>query len=71
MPLYVWNCGECKVDTEVKRGIDEMDTPPDACSQCGSKKLSFVIRPPVSGVKGFILEGGGWHDDMYNGRRPK
>lgn len=74
MPMYTWCCETCDADTEVKRSFDDIDLGPDnGCHVCGSSdKLRRVIRLARSkGVKGFILEGTGWHDTEYTKNRSR
>lgn len=71
MPTYIWFCDSCKTDTEVERKMADYEVPPDdGCAQCKSKDLKSVIRPK-KGVKGFILNGYGWHDQEYTATRSR
>lgn len=44
MPTYVYRCGECETEEEVRHGIKSSYDAP--CSGCGSGDLSRVIFPP-------------------------
>lgn len=70
MAVYIWECQSCKEDTEVERKMADYDVPPDEPCKCGAQNFKQVTRPKKN-VKGFILEGGGWHDDLYTAHRPK
>jgi putative FmdB family regulatory protein len=66
VPTYSWECEACNEITEVVRKFDEMDVGPAWCSACQQTTLRRVILGPRSSkVKGYILEGGGWHADEY------
>lgn len=73
MPTYSWFCRTCDQDTECTRPSKDIDLKPDnGCVSCGSTAhLERVIRPKPSKVKGFILEGGGWHDTDYTKTRSR
>lgn len=57
---YIWECPS-QHHTEVDRKVVDIEIgPEDGCEVCKSKDLKRVILLKESGVKGFILEGGGW-----------
>lgn len=67
--LYSWKC-KCGEITEVVRSMKDIDVPPDACENCGHMDLvRTIIVDPKS--KNFVLNGGGWHDNLYTKTRSR
>lgn len=66
MPLYTWKCADCLKDTVVSRPMSEYNKAPDECSNCASVNMSRIIVPLDSGVRGFVLNGDGWHHTEYS-----
>lgn len=60
MPVYVYECRECRHNLEEIQRFDEK--PPEACPACGAKK-SLERR---MGVSNFQLVGSGWSKDGYS-----
>ena len=70
--IYIWLCNTCGTDTEVERKVADIELAPDAgCSKCGDTAHTERVIRLKKGVKGFLLEGGGWHDDCYTGTRSR
>lgn len=65
---YVWECLDCKKESEVIAKVDDRNIPPKGgCPICASSNISRVQIPQrPKGVKGFVLEGHGWHDQDYS-----
>lgn len=62
--IYPWMCLKCEQVTDAERRLADMDQPPACCDTCGHPELKrIVVRP--KGLKGYILEGGGWHHNSY------
>lgn len=68
---YTWECQDCKHDTIVERKVADIDVPPEACEACQKTDLKRVIRVSNNRTKGFILEGGGWHDNLYTSTKSR
>ena len=69
--IYVWKCKACSTETEVERKMADIEAGPDnGCSACNSADLERVIQVKKN-VKGFLLNGGGWHDDNYTSTRSR
>ena len=62
---YSWLC-EDGHETEVERKLADIDVAPERCSACTKVPNKRIILVNKSGVKGFILEGSGWHNDNYS-----
>ncbi len=69
--IYSWECQQCQQVTEVTRKVADIDVGPEGGCECGGKELKRVILPRNNGLKGFILEGRGWHDDLYTKNRSR
>jgi len=59
MPIYVYECEECKVTIEELQKFSD-DALTD-CEECGSENsLHRMVE-----VSSFVLKGGGWYKDGY------
>jgi putative FmdB family regulatory protein len=70
MPTYLYKC-KCGATTDVVRAMKDIDLPPDnGCESCGSREISrqIVVDPKA---KNFVLNGGGWHDNLYTKTRSR
>lgn len=66
MPLYLWIC-DCGEEIEHHASIENRDVPPNSCPTCcGIDLKREPFNRPSRGSKGFVLEGHGWHDQLYN-----
>ncbi len=65
--IYNWQCANGH-QTEVERRLADIDVAPTCCIEfdCPCVPDKRVVVGNKSGVKGFILEGDGWHADCYN-----
>lgn len=68
MPMYVWECVDCKTQVEITRPISRIDEAPDGpCEKCDNACYTRIVYPPrITKAKGFILNGSGWHDTEYS-----
>lgn len=66
--IYVWQCTNAH-NTEVQRSVANIDVPPEKCEACEATELTRIIVRP-NNVKGYILEGGGWHENLYTKNGP-
>ncbi len=58
MPIYEYECQNCKFYTEVIQKIS--DAPLTKCPSCGKEKLVKLISAPV-----FRLKGSGWYETDF------
>jgi putative FmdB family regulatory protein len=59
MPLYLYECDNCKHPVELLQKYT--DAPPDVCLECGAAEcMKRIIGRP-----NFELKGGGWAKDLY------
>jgi len=58
MPIYEYECQNCKKHFEYTQGIKEPKK--ETCEECGGS-LDRLISP-----SGFVLKGGGWYKDLYS-----
>lgn len=68
--IYTWLCNKCEHRMEVERSMANIDVGPDECEKCNQADFKRVITAK-KGLKGFQLNGGGWHSDNYFKTRPK
>lgn len=64
MPIYGYNCKECKNEYEVfytSRSACEREEPAEKCPKCGSTKKARAVPKRT----GFVLKGKGWYKDGY------
>jgi putative FmdB family regulatory protein len=62
MPIYEYECQNCRRITEYMQSISEQ--PKRECEHCGGA-LEKLISPSA-----FHLKGGGWYKDLYASQRP-
>ena len=62
MPLYEYECKQCRRRTEKIQKFS--DAPLTECPHCGGQ-LEQLIHPPAVSFKG-----GGWHADLYSSSKP-
>jgi putative FmdB family regulatory protein len=60
MPIYIYECQECKSETEELQKFS--DPPLEKCPKCGKLALKRKM-----GASSFHLKGGGWASDGYSG----
>ncbi len=58
MPIYEYECPDCKFYTEVIQKIT--DKPLARCPSCGSRRFKRLISAPV-----FRLKGSGWYETDF------
>lgn len=59
MPIYEYECLNCKHEFEHIQGVN--DTPLKKCPQCGKNKAQKRVSKGA-----FQLKGGGWYADGYS-----
>ncbi len=60
MPIYEYNCQECRQTFEEwQKGFEEREIP---CPVCGGKSTRLISN------SSFILKGSGWYVTDYSGR---
>jgi putative FmdB family regulatory protein len=62
MPIYEYECQNCKFYTEVIQKIS--DAPLTKCPSCGKEKLQKLISAPV-----FRLKGAGWYETDFKSEK--
>jgi putative FmdB family regulatory protein len=58
MPIYEYECENCKFYTELLQKIS--DPPLTKCPSCGKNKMKKLVSAPV-----FRLKGGGWYETDF------
>ncbi|NLX19946.1 MAG: zinc ribbon domain-containing protein [Desulfobulbus sp.] len=58
MPVYEYECGECKKIFEIQQRI--ADAPVSVCPECGGNVKKLIS------MSSFQLKGGGWYADGYS-----
>jgi predicted nucleic acid-binding Zn ribbon protein len=65
--IYTWKCKNCAKVAEVERRVADIELQPDeACCAAPDRQRTIILK---KGVKGFVLEGRGWHDTEYSSTR--
>jgi putative FmdB family regulatory protein len=62
MPIYEYECPDCKFYTEVIQKIS--DKPLARCPSCGSRRFTRLISAPI-----FRLKGSGWYETDFKSDR--
>jgi putative FmdB family regulatory protein len=62
MPLYEYECKQCKRRTEKIQKFS--DAPLTECPHCGGPLEQLIHAPAVS------FKGSGWHADLYSSAKP-
>jgi putative FmdB family regulatory protein len=63
MPIYEYECADCRRLTEALLKIGEKE--PRKCPHCGGKLSRLISRTS------FQLKGGGWYKDLYASSKPE
>lgn len=62
MPIYVYECADCKNEEEVLQKLS--DAPMSECPKCGSKNVAKQLT-----AAGFALKGAGWYATDFKGSK--
>lgn len=71
MPIYSWECADCKGATDVMRNSSDIDKVPELCEHCPSTQFTHRLIARPTGCKGFILvdSGYGWPSHGFYSQR--
>lgn len=66
MPLYEWECADCKKITEVINSFKDSEVPPEKCSSKDCVNVDPTKFKKLIGSTNFQLMGRGWASDGYS-----
>jgi len=65
MPVYVYECPNCKSTWKIEYKVEERDIWTHLCNKCNTKDMSHVMKRIIAPTS-FILKGSGWAKDGYS-----
>jgi putative FmdB family regulatory protein len=70
MPVYEYQCPQCKSTIEINQSIKDMPLTKYPCHICWVDDVTSFMRRIIS-RSSFVLKGGGWYKDQYSSAKPK